>query len=105
VPFPGVPLDMTVPYAALCGEPWCRSPEQIDALTDRVIWDLYFHERDEKGRLVVKPEDEPVPPDAFTPFQSREQEKAAYYALGKQLGVPEAVLDAEWERKRGRDPG
>jgi hypothetical protein len=69
----------------------------IAELTDRQISEIYFHPRDEQGRLssavVELPgEDEPL---------TLEQERALLFGVGRSLGVPEEELQTVWRAKHG----
>lgn len=77
-------------------EPFLYRPWEIDELTDRQIYDLLFYPRDEHGRL--KPMH-----SVEKKKLSVEEQRCLFFGMGRDMRIPEDVLMAEWERKRGTD--
>lgn len=84
-------------YAGLVGEPFCLPMDRIARLTDRQIREIYGHKRDEKGGIEQPERASPLEP------KSREEEKALFFAVCRQLAVPDEQARAEWLAKRGPD--
>lgn len=80
-------------------DPFNLSLAQIAELTDRQIYDLYFHPRDEHGRIKVRhevPARETLSPD---------EERAILFGMGSSLGIPLEQLNGLWNAKRGAGDG
>lgn len=86
-------------YAQLVSEPFCLPMAAIARLTDRQIREIYGHKRDDRGSIEPPPES----PLVAEP-QTREEEKALFFAVCVQFGMPLEKVQAEWLAKRGPDP-
>lgn len=72
--------------AALVGDPWRLSLEEIGKLTDRQIREIYFHPRNENGAIEwPKPEKPRAARDA-------DDEDAQAVAMMRIFGVPESKI-------------
>ncbi len=84
---------MTELLAVLCGEPWCYSPQEAGKLTYYQIGRILYSERDERGRVQVRPKAE---------SQSAEERFARAWS---KRGLPRWRIAELWrERLREADP-
>jgi len=88
-------MDPVTLYAALSGEPFLLTLEEIGELTDWQIEKVYGHPRNKKTGQV-----EEVPPE--TPRRmTMEQRREQFISLGLALGQKREVLERTWEEKHG----
>lgn len=70
-------------------------------LTDRQIFDLYYHPRDREGKVITSHinqlpgEDEPL---------TVEQAARIHFGVGAGLGIPREKLEAAWLEKHAEIP-
>jgi hypothetical protein len=88
-----VPFESVV--AALLGEPFHLTLGDIAKLTDWQIRELYFHARDEAGKVKPKHSIEALTGVPDGPL-SDEQKRHVLYAAGAAMGLPRAELDRAW---------
>jgi hypothetical protein len=81
-------------------EPFNLRPWEVARLTDRQIAELYFHPRDEQGRLNPQVE---LPGEEET--LTVEEQHRLLFGVGAALGVSQADLQRAWEAKHGRAAG
>lgn len=88
-------------------------PEQIARLTDRQIYDQYFHPRDDRGYVEVAHElpSASMPesasgdaPESVPATSSREEDFAALFGFGGMAGVSQEVLRAKWAERYSSKP-
>lgn len=88
-------MDPVTLYAALTGEPFLLTLEEIGGLTDWQIEKVYGHARDQKTGQVKQVEQAP------SGRMTLAQRKAQYFAMGQALRVPLADLERTWAEKYG----
>lgn len=88
-------MDPVTLYAALTGEPFLLTLEEIGELTDWQIEKVYGHARDQKTGQVRQAEEAPKGRMTLA------QRKAQYLTMGQALRVPLADLERTWAEKYG----
>lgn len=80
--------------AILVSEPFQLRPWEIAELTDAQIYGIYLYPRDDNGALKKRNE---VPEK----FQSLEEKRSYFFAMGTSFGIPPAELQRQWDEKHG----
>lgn len=88
-------MDPVTLYAALTGEPFLLTLDDIGKLTDWQIEKVYGHARDKKTGQVQQVE------QVLTSRMTLAQRKAQYFTMGQALRVPLAELEKTWAEKYG----
>ncbi len=79
--------------AQLVGEPFYLPMRDVALLTDRQIAEVYFHGRDQQGRIEA-PEAPGGPTEA--------EVQAEFFRVCMELGTPLAEAGAMWEERQAR---
>jgi hypothetical protein len=90
-------MDPVTLYAALTGEPFLLTLDEIGGLTDWQIERIYGHARDKKTGQVQQVEQAPKGRMTLA------QRKAQFFTMGRALRVPQADLEKTWAEKYGSD--
>ena len=91
----GKPMDPVTLYAALSGEPFLLTLEEIGELTDWQIERVYGHPRNRKTGQVEEVSEAPKS------RMTLEQRKAQFFTMGQALRVPLEELEKTWAEKYG----
>lgn len=92
-PQPG--QDLVMLYAAMVGEPFLLTMDEIGELTDWQIERVYGHPRNKQtGQVEERPPDVPQ-------RLTLEQRRAQYISLGLALNQRLEVLERTWREKHG----
>ena len=88
--------------AALLCDPWRLTIFDVAELTDRQLYQLYAHPRDEYGRVKTKQPDEATGPLLSGELVlSPDDEMRMFFESSREWGVAKDEAERQWAEKRG----
>jgi len=89
---------MAATFAQLVSEPFALPMSHIARLTDRQIAEVYFHGRDQQGKIIT-----PDAPEAAPLTEAAV--KAEFLTVCAQLGMSLGAAEQRWEAEKAKRKG